>query len=144
MLAQADITCSRADVAAGSDPIGNPLGCETASNDELETVLASLELVAGYPARTPGGFEPFVAVGFHRLDGSFQVDARYRGVIDRTRLESDGGFWSAALGAGGTIAERWRLVGTLFYSPLEIRRPGESAAVEPVFNVRLGLARRLR
>jgi hypothetical protein len=139
-----DITCSRSDVSAGDDPVQNPFGCETPSDDELETRLASLELVAARGPEQAGGFEPFLALAAHHLDGRFQVDARYSGIVDRTRLETDGFFWSAALGASGAIADRWRLAGSLYYSPLEIQRPGHSSANEPVFNLRLALFRQIR
>jgi hypothetical protein len=139
-----DITCSRADVAAGDDPTGNPFGCAAPSEDELETLQGAVELVAARRPGREGGFEPFAAFALHRLDGRFQVDAYYRGVVDRSRLETAGTFWSAAIGAAGAIAPGWRLAGELFYAPLDIRRPGRGVENEPVLNFRLQLAHRLR
>jgi hypothetical protein len=140
---EGDITCSAADVAAGVDPVGNPFGCEARSDDELEIRSTSFELVVARASARAGGFEPYLSAAAHRLDGRFQVDARYNGVVDRTRLETEGTFWSAALGGSGEIADGWRLAGELFYAPLEIRRPGRGATNEPLFNLRLQLARRL-
>lgn len=141
---EGDITCSEDDVRAGDDLAGNPFGCDRPSEDELETTLVSLELVASLPPSRTGGFEPFLALAGHWLDGTFQVDARYRGVVDHTRLETEGAFWSAALGASGAVGESWRLGGSAYYAPLEIRRPGEGVTTEPVLNLRVAASRRLR
>jgi hypothetical protein len=141
---EGDITCSAADVAAGDDPVGNPFGCEALSDDELETRLIGFELVAARASARPGGFEPYLAVAVHRLDGRFQVDARYNGVHDRTRLEAEGTFWSAMLGGAGELDPGWRLAGELFYAPLDIRRPDQDVTDEPVLNLRIQLSRRLR
>jgi hypothetical protein len=139
-----DITCSRDDVAAGDNPQGNPFGCEAPSRDELELTEAGGGVVAALAARSDGGLEPYLALTALRLDGEFRVDARYRGVVDRSRLRTEGWTWRATAGVSGALGERWRGAGEVDYAPLAIRRPGQGRANEPVLDIKLALSRRLR
>jgi hypothetical protein len=139
-----DITCSRDEVAAGSDPSRNPLGCQVPSTDRLEFDLVSAELAVSLRPASDQGWEPYFAAAAHRLSGSFQVRARYQGLIDRTRLDTRGTYWSATLGAAVPLEHRFRFTGELFYAPLSIRRPGRGASSTPLGSFRVSIRRGFR
>jgi hypothetical protein len=139
-----DITCSRADVSAGDDPVRNPFGCEAPSADRLTFDLFSAELSVSLRPGASRGWEPYFAVAAHRLSGTFQVRATYQDIIDRTRLDTRGTYWSAALGAAAELGHRFRATGEIFYAPLSIQRPGGEASRTPLSSFRLALRRGFR
>jgi len=137
-----DITCSAADVAAGDDPAANPFRCEQRSHDTVTLDTGGFELTA--TAVRSGHVEPYVGIAIHRLDASFQVDARYAGLRDRTRLDTAGWLGWATVGAGRVWSSGWRAAGEVQYAPLSFRRPGEAASNRSVANFRLLVAKRQR
>jgi hypothetical protein len=139
-----DITCSRADVAAGADPVRNPFGCEVPSDDRLEFDLVSAEVALSLRPRSGAGAEPYFSLAAHHLSGTFQVRASYQGLVDRTVLDTRGTYWSAALGVAKTLEHRFRVAGEISYASLSIRRPGKTAGDEPLPSLRLSVRRILR
>lgn len=131
---EGDITCSRDDVAAGDDPAGNPFGCLEPSNDEMEVRYGGIEVTNRFELRRA---TPYVSLLAHHFDSEFQVDARYRTIVDRTLLRTDGWTWAATVGLGWQASERVRLGGEAFYSPLRVfRGPGEPTQTDALFHAR--------
>ncbi|MEO8276203.1 MAG: hypothetical protein ABI639_08275 [Thermoanaerobaculia bacterium] len=142
---EGDITCTRSDVAAADDPVGNPFGCEERSSDALSIRSWGLEL--GYAWSVAAEVELFLNGNWQNLESEFDVHANYSGVEDRSQLTFDGGQWGLSAGAGWKATDRVHLSGELFYSPLDVIRdpsgqgPSENSAL---FNVRLMATYRLR
>ena len=117
---EGDLTCPSA-VAGSRDPERNPDACLEPSDDEMSHRALGLELTAARRL-AEDRWQPYAALSVQHLDLEFQVDARLEGFDDRTRLESDGVTWSAALGTVLRSAAGWRLAGELFYTPLDVVR----------------------
>ncbi len=142
---EGDFTCPAAEVAAGDDPELNPFGCEELSGDEVTIRSASVELSAALDRGESGAVEPYISVGFSHMDLDFQVDARYAGIIDRTRLTTDGHTFFVTLGAQYRVSTRWRGAIELFNSPLDVvRPPSTSTRNDALFNARAVLNYRIR
>ncbi len=140
-----DFTCSRDDAAAGDDQIRNPFGCEASSNDEMTIRTGSLEISAAFPGGSQGRFEPYVALAGHFMDLEFQVDARYAGIVDKTRLLTDGVTASLTAGLRASLSDRLDLTGELFYTRLDVvRPPATSSRAEDLLNFRTLISYRLR
>ena len=95
------------------------------------------------PPAAQGRFEPHFALAVNFLETEFQVRARYLTIIDRTLQRADDTTISATAGLSYKAADRWRLVGELFYSPLgDLRRRTTATSNEfrtesqDLFNVR--------
>lgn len=135
---EGDISCPQAEVDAGDDPVGNPFGCEEASNDTMSITSWGLEL--GYAWQATPTVDLFVSGIWQQLDSEFQVRATYSGFVDRNRLVYDGDDYAWMAGLGWQATEKLRLAGELFYSPLDVVRdpagqgPSEN---DPLFNFRL-------
>lgn len=136
-----DLTCSRDDVGRGPDPDSAVfIACEAPSDDELEITLWGAELQAALPSPR---WTPYAALGHVRLDAALQIDARYNGLRDLSRLTTEGGIWTAAAGVAFRPTPRWRLAAELLYAPLDVvRRTGRES--DPLLHARAGLAYRLR
>lgn len=143
--ADGDFTCSAEDA---SFPVGSPdnaFGCEAESSDEVQLDYYGVGLTAARRAQLPRRPDLHVAVGAQHLDLEFQVDARTFGFLDRTLLLADGETFSAAAGASWELGGRGDLGLELFYSPLDVRRAGESSASnDPLLNLRALYRLRLR
>jgi len=137
---EGDITCEARSARAGDDPVANPFGCEAASRDRLDLRTLTLGLMADWRRRR---VSPFVGALLEEVDGAFHVDARYAGIIDRTRLETRGSTWILLAGLSSELAASWRLATEVDYTPLRIRRPGRDDENRPVLDLRLLLARAL-
>ena len=142
-----DFTCPEDAAAAGDDPEANPYDCEAASSDEMELTVFALELSAARRfARWPRA-EAWVTGVVRHVDGTFQVDARYAGLIDRTRLDYDGYDWGVAAGLSWWTGERWRWQAEVDWTPLDldVEPVGRGHDVyDPMINVRVGVGYRLR
>jgi outer membrane protein W len=103
-----------------------------------------LELSQAFKLSDPR-FEPYVAVSVNYLDLKFQVDALYSGIKDETLQLTDG--FTVALSGGLVVSlgERWSFVGEVFYSPLGVVRPPDTASQnDGLFNIRGMVQYRLR
>ena len=142
---EGDLTCSAGDVAAGADPSRNPFLCEEPSRDEMTIRTLGGELsLAWQPAGLPR-IEPHVALAVSRLDMDLQVRARYSGIVDTSRLSTDGTTLALTAGATYRTGDRSRLNVDLFYSPLDVVRPPSTGAVnDGLFNIRVSFGFRLR
>ena len=140
-----DLTCSREDVRRGPDRDSAVfIDCEEPSDDELELTLWGAELQAAL-SPTDAGLAPYAALGWVWMDSALQIDARYNGLLDRSRLSTDGSFWTAAAGLAWEPRPRWRVAGEVFYAPLEVvRRTGAERENDALLNVRALLAYRVR
>jgi hypothetical protein len=139
-----DFTCSREAVAAGSDPIRNPLGCEEISEDQVRLALIGLELTSRR-VRHAGGPEIFATLGVNQLAPRFRVNARYGGISDRTRLSTEGMTGYATAGVNVPIRHAVRWSTEVYFAPLRIRRPGaEGVRTESMVNARMAVSLRLR
>lgn len=142
---EGDISCPQTEVDAGDDPVGNPFGCEEASNDTMSITSWGLEL--GYAWQATPTVDLFVTGLWQQLDSEFQVRALYDGFLDRNRLVYSGDDYAWMAGAGWQATEKLRIAGELFYSPLDVVRdptgqgPSEN---DPLFNFRLMGTYRLR
>ena len=142
---EGDISCPQTEVDAGDDPVGNPFGCEEASNDTMSIASWGLEL--GYAWQATPAVELFVTGLWQQLDSEFQVRALYAGFLYRNRLVYEGDDYAWTAGVGWQATEKLRLAGELFYSPLDVIRdptgqgPSENDAL---FNFRLLGTYRLR
>jgi hypothetical protein len=139
---QGDITCSRAEAAAGGDLARNPLGCERPSDDRFEFDLVSAELTLSRPLAATSALEPYLTLGAHRLDGTLRIRADYQGLVDRTRLETTGTYGSAALGLALRLDRGFRATVELDYASLTIHRPDRAAGTQPLRSFRLAASRR--
>jgi len=138
-----DFTCDADTVAAGADRVRNPFNCTAVSNDKATQNYLGLELNA--TRKTSGRWEPYFGLAINRLDMEFQVNAEYSGFIDNNLQRADGFTWSTTAGVSITTAERWRLVGEVFYSPLDVvRPPSTSSSNDALLNVRGMIAYRIR
>jgi hypothetical protein len=135
---EGDISCPQDEVDAGDDPVGNPFGCEQASNDTMSISAWGLEL--GYAWQATPTVELFASGIWQQLDAEFQVRATYDGFVDRNRLVYDGDDIAWTAGLGWQANANFRLAGELFYSALDVVRdpsgqgPSENDAL---FNFRL-------
>lgn len=132
-----DFTCSEQTVAAGADPAGNPLGCEEVSSDEYRVESLGLEFAASWSPGEQDRWRPYASLSLDHSDLEFRVDARYSGIVDRTRLVTDGETWAASAGISYRASARWELAGELHYAPLEVARPpAGSSDTEELLNAR--------
>lgn len=133
---EGDFTCSADEAAAGDDPVRNPYGCEQPSDDEFDSSYAGLEIGVAFPVHE-GRIEPFLTGSANYLDTEFRVNATYSGIVDRTALETSGWTWYVTGGSDFEVAKRWDLALELFYSPLDVLRPGYlSPETDGLFNAR--------
>ncbi len=143
--AEGDFTCSRGMVAAGDDPVANPFGCEAPSKDKNEFTTVGLEASSAWTLGSDGAWEPYVALAYHHMDLEFQVNAMYSGLVDRTRLTTDGEILTAAAGVTYRWGAKWKLTVEAFDAPLDIvRPPSTSAQTEELLSLRSQLTYRLR
>ena len=145
---EGDFTCDEDTVAAGNDPQRNPFRCEAVSTDEVTMDYYGVELSTA--RNTDGRLEPHFAVAVNFLDMEFQVDALYFGLIDRTLLRADDTTVSLTAGLTYKAADRWRLTGEVFYTPLgDVSRRNSptsndfTTSSEDLFNVRGMISYRL-
>lgn len=138
---EGDFTCSADEIENGP----NPFACEAASQDVLTARAVSLEISGARRLGREARWEGHAALIAAGMNLDFQVRARYAGLIDRTRLHTDGETLALAAGLGYRATESWRLAAELFWSPLEIVRPPATSAVrEDLLNLRVGLHYRVR
>ena len=138
---EGDITCDRATVAAGDDPIANPFGCLEPSRDQMSLRVASVELLLSRDGRA-GRWSPFGGVLGSWFDNEFEVDARYGDIVDRTRLEAEHAAGALVLGVVHRSARRWSWAGEVFYTPLRVRR-ASGTETDALLHGRLHLTYRL-
>jgi hypothetical protein len=129
-------TCSRANAAAGSDPVKNPFDCKEASSDQSWLGYLGGEATTSVRFRHAHGLEPYLSLAGSWLDLEFNVVARYGSVIDRTRLFSHGFVFSLAAGLRLPIIRGLEASAEVFYAPLAIERGDEPSRIDGLFNVR--------
>lgn len=133
-------TCSEQTVAAGNDPARNPFGCEEVSRDEYDLETVGLEAAAAWQLGASDRWQPYVALSYDRMDLEFQVNARYSGLADRTRLVTDGETWGATAGLAYSLSERWGLAGEIHWRPLDVvRPPSRSTETDDLLHARAAL-----
>lgn len=138
---EGDFTCSADELAGGP----NPFDCEAPSSDTSTSRSVSVELSAATRLGSDDRWEPYGALIGTHMDLDFQVDARYAGLIDRTRLHTDGETLALAVGVGVRPAERWRGGLELFWSRLDVvRPPSTSREHDDLLNLRASLRYRVR
>ncbi len=131
-----DFTCPE---SAASYPPGDPeniWGCEAPSSDTVSMDYFGLAVTGGFRLNERGTQAVFFGAGTTSMDLTFQTDAVTYGFHDRTRLETDG--WTSFINAGFSwdAWERSRFSVEAFYSPLDVRRLGETTKNDPLFNIR--------
>jgi hypothetical protein len=142
---EGDISCPADEVAAGDDPVGNPFLCEEVSDDRFSLDAWTVELAYSLSVSERVGL--FFSVLWQNLDSEFQVRALYDGFEDNSLLLFEGDSWAGTLGLSWAVAERWRLDGSLYYSPLDVIRDPTGVGPEEndaLFNGRLMLSYRIR
>ena len=141
-----DFTCPARVAAAGEDPIANPYLCRAPSHDEIRYRIYSLEATAALAPRGALEVSPYVAVGVHRFDETFQLDSRWLDLHDRSRLHAEDTTWSVAAGLSANLSARWGWSAEVFYSPLSpvSRDAGRTSSTDGLVNARLLLRWRSR
>ena len=115
-----DLVCP-ADLVGVDDPIVNPLQCREPSDDEQKISYVGVQLSAS-PKVLGDRWEPHFALSANYLDLELRINARWDRFIDHSVLSTSGWTYSATAGIAYLAAERWRLVGELFYTPLDVVR----------------------
>jgi hypothetical protein len=143
---EGDLTCKE-----GEDhlfPVGsaqNPFGCQAPSEDEVQLDYYGLELVGDWrPSSSPRVPTLHAGVSWNHLDLEFQVDALTFGLRDRTLLLADGDTIGLTAGATWTLGDKSRLSAELFYSALDVIRPGQEQENDALFNLRLAYRYQIR
>jgi hypothetical protein len=132
-----DFTCPQDVTRFAPGSPGNLFGCEKTSSDTITLRYGGLELSGAYRIEQAAGLTPYLGVAVNYLDTQFQVDALTFGFADRRQLAAH--TWTFSMRAGVTypITERLHLSLGLFYSPLWVVRPPNTASQnDPLFNVR--------
>jgi hypothetical protein len=137
-----DVTCDRETVGAGLDATRNPFGCEAPSDDRLTIRSGGVELGNAFVISPRA--EPYIAVSWNYFDTEFQTDARYSGVIDRSRSVGSGPSVALTTGISYRIRPQVRFGGELFYTPLDVRRFQQPRTNDGLMNVRAALWYELR
>lgn len=141
-----DFTCPAAAAAAGADPVRNPYGCAAASDDRMDLDLFGAELgLAWRPVATPA-LALWLSGSAWRLDSTFQVQADWGGVRDRTRLDYAGTDWGLATGLSWRPSDAWEGTAELRWTPLDVARPadGGGTRTDALLQVVAGFAYRVR
>ncbi len=139
---QGDITCDQDTVSAGLDPVRNPYSCEAPSNDTMTIRAVGFDVSNSFTVSR--SIQPYVTVGLNYFDTKFQTDARYSGIIDRSRLLGAGSAVSVGGGLSYRIASKVRVTGEVFYTPLDVQRLLQPRITDGLFNVRVMLTYELR
>jgi hypothetical protein len=141
-----DFTCPSAAAAAGDDPARNPYACESASDDEVRIGSAGLEATLGYRSRRRPALDAWLALSGRELDSSFRVDARWNGIVDRSRLDYRGTEWSLAAGVAWSGRKPWRWAAEVRWAPLDVERVATAGGRQrdDLLQARLLIVRRLR
>jgi hypothetical protein len=138
---EGDFTCSADEIAHGD----NPYDCEAPSHDRQTARTFSLELAAAIRLGDGERWEAHGALIGTHMNLDFAVDARYAGLLDRTRLHTDGETLALAGGLGYHLAERWRAALELVWSPLDVvRPPATSSESDDLLHLRFALSYRAR
>jgi len=133
---QGDITCP-ARLAGIADPVQNPYGCQSPSQDEFTANYYGADATLGWAA---GRWSWHASAGIVRTRLSVQVDANVFTVNDRTRLESDGSLPWFSLGVRNQFDPRWSLAAEWLHVPLAVRRPPDfSRDSDPLGSLRVQL-----
>ncbi len=141
-----DFTCPAAAAAAGDDPARNPYACQGASDDELRLGSAGLETTLAHRFVRHPGLDSWLALRIRELDSSFRVDARWNGLLDRSRLDYRGTDWGVGAGLSWSGRKPWRWAGELRWTPLQVARTPAAGGREhdDLLQARILIARRLR
>src|SRR5262245_13244528 len=134
---EGDFTCSEDTVRFAPGSPQNQLGCQKKSSDSITMRYGGLELSGSYRIAHAAGLTPYLGVAVNYLDTRFQVHALTFGFQDRRRQAAD--TWTFSMTAGVTypLTERLHLSLGLFYSPLWVVRPPNTASQnDSLFNVR--------
>ncbi len=133
---EGDFTCSADEIEGGP----NPFLCEAPSSDTSTARSASLEVSAATRLGSEDRWEPYGALVGTHMNLDFEVDARYAGLIDHTRLHTDGETLALAAGLGYRFSERWRGGLEAFWSRLDVVRPPSTATEhDDLFHLRASL-----
>ena len=121
-----DFTCDGETVAFGVDPLRNPFGCDSVSDDESRQLYVGLEV--GAATDLSARVEPYVTLGVNRYSNRFETNAVTNGTLDNSTFEASG---FTVHGTAGLLVEASDHVvfsGELFYTPLGVMRPGETSS----------------
>ncbi|RPI23839.1 MAG: hypothetical protein EHM61_18750 [Acidobacteria bacterium] len=137
-----DITCDSDTVSAGLDPIRNPYLCEAPSNDTMTIRAGGFEISNAFAVSR--SIEPYVTVGLNYFDTKFRTDARYSGIIDRSRLLGAGPAFALGGGLSYRLSQKIRFAGEIFYTPLDVQRYLQPRVNDGLMNLRVMVAYDLR
>jgi hypothetical protein len=131
-----DITCP-ARLAAVSDPLRNPYGCQAPSQDTFTTNYYGIDTTFGWDA---GNWKWYGSVGIARAHLVVQVDALVFADHDRSRLTSNSNLTWVTAGVRHDFNAQWSLGVELLYLPLGVRRPPDyPLEQEPLTSLRMQL-----
>jgi hypothetical protein len=131
-----DITCP-ARLAGVTDPVQNPYGCSSPSNDTFTTNYWGIDATAGWDA---GNWKWYASAGIVRANLEVQVDAQLFTSTDRSRVASDSNLAWLTVGARYDFDPQWSVAAEVLYVPLEVSRPPDfQAGSDSLTSVRLQL-----
>jgi hypothetical protein len=123
----------------------NPTSCLAASSDVSSLRYAGSEFQLAYRIPRMPRLVPHVAAGGNLIDGVFQTNAPVVKGLDRTRLWTRGGTFSATGGVTYLISKRAAFTVDTFYSPLWVNRSATAPRTnDGLFNVRALLSYTIR
>lgn len=136
--ATGDFTCGD-DIAGKGDDV-NPFGCIEPSNDTFITENYGVELSVAKEISFLKNTSIFAGFSYQKMDLEFQVRALRSDVQDMRSLFTDGSTHSYTLGLRKKVKENISLSGSIFYSPLDVRRTqGASVQNDGLFNFRFAV-----
>jgi hypothetical protein len=144
---EGDFVCPRAAAEAGVDPVANPYGCLTASEDRVDLDQVGLDLALSWSPRARPALAAWLSVSARALDSSFRTDALWSGIEDHSRLDYDGGDWGLGTGLSWRSSGGWRAGAELRWTPLEVIRPatgGGRSSDDSLLQLQASVAYRLR
>ncbi|MDH5263181.1 MAG: hypothetical protein OEX21_00380 [Betaproteobacteria bacterium] len=131
-----DITCP-ARLAGITDPVQNPYGCQSPSQDEFTANYYGADATLAWAA---GRWSWHASAGIARTRLAVQVDANVFTINDRTRLSSDASLPWFAIGVRHAFDPQWSLAAEWLHVPLDVRRPPDFARdSDPLGSLRVQL-----
>lgn len=130
-------TCPRNVLAFAPGSAQNITACVGESADKATLQYAGSELQLAYRMQSMPKLVPHISVAGNFIDGVFHVDAPIQSGLDKTRLWTRGGTFSATAGASYLITKQVAFTVDVFYSPLWVQRSaGGPTTNDGLFNVR--------
>jgi hypothetical protein len=120
-----DFSCDADTAAHAPGSPDNPFGCRAPSRDRFMLNQHGLELSIG-GGHAQSSLAPFASYSFTRMKPRTQVHAEVFNVIDRASLSTRVQTHTLTVGLVYRGVEQWEVAGAMAWTPLKVRRPGDS------------------